>query len=69
MVGDRYRLPTLSIREQAEIDRLQLLRREQNLSWEDELDVTAGQRRSRRGGSRGRNSTAGRAAACTAGRH
>jgi len=69
MVGDRYRLPTLSIREQVEIDRLQLLRREQNLSWEDELDETAGKRRSRRGGSRGRNSTAGRAAACTAGRH
>ena len=52
MVGDRYRLPTLSIREQAEIDRLQLLRREQNLSWEDELPTAAGQRKSRRGGSR-----------------
>lgn len=63
MVGDRYRLPTLSICEQAELDRLRLLRREQNLSWEDELPPPAGQRRSRRGGS-----TAGRAAACTAGR-
>ena len=37
MVGDRYRLPTLSICEQAELDRLRLLRLEQNLSWEDEL--------------------------------
>ena len=68
MVGDRYRLPTLSICEQAELDRLRLLRLEQNLSWEDELqpEPPPGRRRSRRGGS---NNTACRAAACTAGRH